>query len=243
MIRHLLLLSPLLAGCTYEGDLDPGEPQLFEIISYAPKPGEVGVDRNARLDLKFNVPPDAAHVASAYLRVFSGLYEKQGTLRVDLLERRVRFTPTTEMRSDLRYQVFVSARLRGLNGVALADNIFFDFTTGRSLGLPPRPGADVSARALQPVWNGHCLSCHGAAPRARVDLSSAAAAITSLKGVRAAGSHRQRVVPGDHAASYLMLKLLDQGGIAGHPMPPSGSPLSATQLRQVADWIDGGARP
>lgn len=246
MTLPLLVLLVLIGGCTYEGDPDPRRAHTdltFSIVQYLPRPGQTEISRATHIDLTFNVAPDAAHVSAAYLRLFSGLYETQGTQKVDLLKRRIRFTPTSSLRGELRYQFFISAKHRGLNGANLADNIFFDFTTGRSLGLPPRPGADVSARALQPVWNGHCLSCHGAAPRARVDLSSAAAAITSLKGVRAAGSHRQRVVPGDHAASYLMLKLLDQGGIAGHPMPPSGSPLSATQLRQVADWIDGGARP
>lgn len=242
------LVVLLLGGCTYEGDPDPRPTQTttpLEIIKYAPSPGETGVSRAAWVDLVFNAPPDGAHVSSAYLRLFSGLYETIGTHKVDLLKRRIRFSPTTALRGELRYEFYVSARIRGINGSTLADNVFFDFTTGAGSQAPPAttPPA-VTARKVQDIWAARCTSCHGAeAPPARVDLSTAAAALRSLKGVPSMGANRPRVVPGDHARSYLMLKLLDVGGVTGFVMPPSGPALTATQLRQVADWIDGGALP
>ena len=248
MNRLLLVPLILLGGCTYEGDPDPRSDQTsdtFKIVQYLPSPGQTGVSRATHVDLIFNVPPDSAHVSSAYLRLFSGLYETMGTQKVDLLLRRIRFTPTSSMRAELRYQFFVSARLRGLNGAGLEDNIFFDFTTGT--GNQPPPAAKqppVTARDVQALWGARCTSCHGSsAPPARVDLSSPAAALRSLAGVPSTGGDRPRVVPGDHAGSYLMLKLLDSSKITSFPMPPTGPGLSDQQLRQVADWIDGGALP
>lgn len=39
-----------------------------------------------------------------------------------------------------------------------------------------------------------------------------------------------------------MLKLLGEGSFTGFVMPPSGTPLPREQMRQIADWIDGGAQ-
>ncbi len=250
MIKVLLLplAAALLWGCTYEGDPDPRPPTTntaLEIVTYAPAPGATGVSRAAHIDLVFNAPPDGALVSSSHLRLFSGLYETIGTHKVDLLARRIRFSPTATLRGELRYEFYVSARIRGINGATLADNVFFDFTTGSGTQAPPAatPPA-VTAKDVQAIWAARCISCHGAkAPPARVDLSTTAAALRSLEGVPSMGASRPRVVPGDHARSYLMLKLLDQGGITGFRMPPSGPALTAKQLRQVADWIDGGALP
>jgi len=248
LIRYLLVPLVLLWGCTYEGDPDPRPDQTsktFEIVEYLPSPGQTGVSRATHVDLVFNVPPDAVHVSAAYLRLFSGLYEKLGTRKIDLLRRRIRFTPASAMRAELRYRFFVSAKLRGLNGATLADNVFFDFTTGTGTQPPTvaKPPV-VTARDVQSLWAARCVWCHGASrPPARVDLSTPAAALRSLVGAPSTGGNRPRVVPRDHARSYLMLKLLDLGGMTGFPMPPLSPALSAAQLRQVADWIDGGALP
>ena len=246
MTLPLLVLLVLIGGCTYEGDPDPRRAHTdltFSIVQYLPRPGQTEISRATHIDLTFNVAPDAAHVSAAYLRLFSGLYETQGTQKVDLLKRRIRFTPTSSLRGELRYQFFISAKHRGLNGANLADNIFFDFTTGSHSQPPPVSKlTPVTARDVQSLWSARCTSCHGPVdPPARVDLSSADATLRSLKGAPSSGAPRTRVVPGDHARSYLMLKLLNRGGVSGFPMPPAGPALSDQQLRQVADWIDGGA--
>jgi len=50
-----------------------------------------------------------------------------------------------------------------------------------------------------------------------------------------------RVLPGHHARSYLLRKLLGEGDHLGPQMPPEGPRLSSQELRRVADWIDSGA--
>lgn len=244
-----LLLLLVASGCTYpeeQPDTRPGSSELtFKLVSQRPTPGQTGVQRDAVVDLVFSQPPDGASVAAAYVRLFSGLYESIGSIKVDLLQQRIRFAVSSPLRANLRHQLFISERIRGLNGATLAENIFADFTTGQALSTDAPPATPrVTARDLQPLWDTHCVSCHGAsAPRRKVDLSSPAAAVASLRGAASADGRGQRVTPGDHSRSYLMLKLLDRGGIIGFPMPPVGPRLERKQLQQVADWIDGGALP
>jgi hypothetical protein len=63
--------------------------------------------------------------------------------------------------------------------------------------------------------------------------------------IDAASSERPellRVKPGDPSASYLYLKLLDDGGIKGARMPP-GSPLDPRLPALFFQWIEAGSPP
>lgn len=245
------LLIGLLAtcpGCTYPTDeetvgLVAGSPQTFELIRTSPVAGTSGVSPNSPIDLVLNVPPDRDTVNGASVRVFTGLIETLGHLHVDLLDRRVRFSPTQPLRPHLRHQVYVHQSLAGLNGARLAQTVVFNFTTGNVDRLPsPPPPPTADPAAVQALWDRRCSSCHHPpSPPDGVDLSSPQAARVSLLGAPSAHAGRLRVDPGSHASSYLMLKLLGIGGFVGFPMPPAGPPLSRDDLRRIASWIDGGA--
>ena len=249
---RISLLIGLLAtcqGCTYasdEGDnvgLIAGQPQTFELTSTTPAAGTSNVSPNSPIDLVFSVPPDSDTVNGASVRVFAGLIETLGFLHVDLLDRRIRFTPTEPLRPRLRHQVYVHRSLAGLNGAQLAETVVFNFTTGEEDRLPaPPPPAPVDPAAVQDLWDRHCTSCHSPpdAPDG-VDLSSPQAARLSLRGAPSGHAGRVRVDPGSHASSYLMLKLLGVGGFVGFPMPPAGPTLPRDDLRRTASWIDEGA--
>ena len=89
-------------------------------------------------------------------------------------------------------------------------------------------------------------SCHtGIRPAGSLDLTGAARAHAQLVGVTAvAASDRVRVVPGDPAASYLLVKLgVNPGplGPDGSRMPPNSPPLCAEKLAAVERWIAAGA--
>lgn len=246
-LRLSLLLIPLLGACSYPTDGDPRpewEGRRAALERSDPAAGALGVPRAAPLTLVLDGPPDPRTVIPANLRIFSGLAEFNGTLAVDLLRRRVSFRPDTPLGGSLRHQLYVSGRLATLDGRTLGDNVIFDFTTGESLGTPTPPGptSPPTARDLQPLWDARCVSCHGGPlPQAGLDLSRPGRAVETLRGVPARQGGWLRVAPGDHARSHLLHKLLDRGGIIGFPMPPGGPPLSATELRRVADWVDGGA--
>lgn len=239
----MLVALLVVAGCSWaeEPDLRSQAQAPFELRASRPAPAETGVPRSAPIDLVFSVAPDAESVADIDLRLFSGLIEAPGTVRVDLLERRLRMQPFRSLRPELRYQVSLSGELRGLNGARLPSAIIFDFTTGAAEGPAPAGPTPLRAEDLQPLWSARCVRCHAtASPPMGLDLSSPDMARRSLRGVPAS-TGMAKVRPGDHARSYLMLKLLGEGGHLGPPMPPEEPRLSGPELRRVADWIDAGA--
>jgi hypothetical protein len=239
--RIPLLLVVHLSGCTYfdEPAVAPG----YKLLHTSPSAGELNVSRDRPVDLYFDAAPAAETVAPVDVRLFSGLIENTGSVTLDLVGRRIRFRTLVPLRASLRHQIWINGNIRSLAGARLGEPLIFDFTTGAQADTPaepPRP--EVTARDLQAAWTA-CSACHGISPpRGGVDLSSPEATVRSLSGVTSGGSGLQRVVPGDHARSYLMRKLLGEGGMVGLPMPPDGPRLAAEQVRAVADWIDGGAR-
>ena len=239
----LALLCGLAAGCSYADrpDLRAGGLSQFALVSSRPAPGEAGFPRAAPIDLFFSDTPDAETVADVDLRIYSGLIEAAGTVRVDLLERRLRMQPFRVLRPELRHEVSLAGVIRGLNGATLPATVVFDFTTSADEGSPAPAPPVVTGAELQPIWSQRCISCHsGAAPPMAVDLSSPEAARRTMRGLPSSAGPLL-VAPGTHAKSYLMLKLLGEGGILGSPMPPDGPRLGSGELRRVADWIDAGA--
>jgi hypothetical protein len=233
----------LVAGCSYNGD-DPRTPAPYRLLRSSPAPGALGVARNAPLDLFFEGAPAAETVTSLDVRLFSGLIETIGKVRVDLLARRVRFTPLQPLRPSLRHELYVSAAIRSLGGASTGESQYFDFTTGPDANAPPEPPRpEVRAAALQALWASRCTSCHsGTEPQAGLELSTPDGVVRSLRGAASREWGLQLVLPFDHSRSYLMRKLLGEGGIFGFDMPPTGARLTAAELRNVADWIDGGAQ-
>jgi hypothetical protein len=239
-----------LGSCTYGGEDDPGLAgrsidEEFRLIATDPAAGRIDVPPGWHIELRFDGPPDPDTAIPANVRVFAGLIEITGEIMLDLLDQLVRFIPSSPLRPRLRHQVYVHRSLRGLNGVQLADTVVFNFTTSDDTATPPRtprpqvPGSQVQAE----VFN-RCSSCHRPPdPPARVDLSSLGDAVGTLRGVPSSYGSRLRVAPGDHTRSYLMMKLLGVGGFVGFRMPATGPPLTRKELRLVASWIDGGARP
>jgi hypothetical protein len=239
-----LCLVALCCSCSYadDPDLRTEYSSSFSLISSSPAPAEVDFGRAQPIDLVFDAAPDASTVADVEFRVYSGVVEATGAVRVDLLERRLRMHPFLTLRPQLRYQVYLAGAVRGLNGVALGNDLHFAFTTGQQEGEPPRAATQVSAAELQPLWTQRCASCHaGSEPPMAVDLSSPEAARRTTAGVPAPLGWLL-VSPGDHARSYLMLKVLAEGGHFGSPMPPDTDRLGREELRRIADWIDGGAQ-
>ena len=251
MIRQSLLLTCVaVAGCTYldqPGPL-PVRRQGLHIVRSVPPSGARQVGLRSALTVYLNVAPAPESIGASDVRLQTGTTEVTGEVRVDLLDRSLRFTPREPLRPELEYRLLVSHQVRGLDGSSFERSQLLELTTGsRTNDDPPEspPLRAPSAIELQPLWNARCAAgCHeGASARARLDLSSPSAARASLRGVRSTELPALlRVAPGDHARSYLIRKLLAEHGFVGLPMPPSDATrLSPLELRQVADWIDGGA--
>lgn len=82
------------------------------------------------------------------------------------------------------------------------------------------------------ILDGKCLSCHGAARMSDLDLREQA---TTLKG----GKRGAAVVPGNAEASLLYKAVKREGELQ---MPPGKTPLSASEVKILRDWINAGAR-
>jgi mono/diheme cytochrome c family protein len=97
----------------------------------------------------------------------------------------------------------------------------------------PAPQAVDFARDIQPIFNAHCVSCHGAkkaAGQLRLDNKSAA-----MKG----GISGAVILPNNSKASILLARVTGSDGQARMPM--GGDPLKPEQIELLRQWINEGA--
>ncbi|MBX3112610.1 MAG: DUF1553 domain-containing protein [Fimbriimonadaceae bacterium] len=103
-----------------------------------------------------------------------------------------------------------------------------------ALGLAQtgRPTEKVAYGDVAKLLRAKCVSCHGGdAPAAGLDLRTYE---TLMKG----GASGPPVIKGQSAKSLLLQRVK---GVGGPQMPLGFTPLSARELKLVADWIDQGA--
>jgi len=116
---------------------------------------------------------------------------------------------------------------------------------GSGGGVIPAPGSVALADVQTQVFGPRCAlsGCHiGPFAPFGLDLGSPSASAENLVGVASEEIPGLfRVEPYDAASSYLYMKLIDDPGISGDPMPLSGGPLGAADLALVESWIDQGA--
>ena len=90
------------------------------------------------------------------------------------------------------------------------------------------------ARDVQPIFQQHCVECHGPSQQMRgLRLDRRRDAMPNR-----VGANGSRIVPGNSSASPVFRRLTGEGGVAR--MPPQG-PLSVEQIGIVKIWIDQGA--
>jgi hypothetical protein len=100
--------------------------------------------------------------------------------------------------------------------------------------------------AIQPdIFDISCSAsaCHDAdLPQGELDLSSVAASEADLIDVDSVQVDGKRVASGDSANSYIMNKLLGQSIPAPYVQMPVGpTPLCASKIDVIQQWIDDGA--
>ncbi len=104
--------------------------------------------------------------------------------------------------------------------------------------IPPAGNDPVSFAAdIQPIFDTHCVGCHGDGGNAGLDLRNGLS-YANLVGVAANNAGGVLVVAGDAATSVLQQRL---AGSLGGSMPP-GTPLQASAQDLVAEWINDGAQ-
>jgi len=106
-------------------------------------------------------------------------------------------------------------------------------------GGPPSEPTVSFAADLQPVFDAHCIGCHGASGLAGMDLRDGQSR-ANLVNVPSTSYDLPRVTPGDPERSILYLKLSGAPGV-GDRMPQGGS-LDAATIERFRIWIAEGAR-
>jgi hypothetical protein len=105
--------------------------------------------------------------------------------------------------------------------------------------LEPLPDTVSFVTDIQPIFELHCVGCHGVGGIAGLDLR-AGFSHASLVNVTATEIDMPRVAPGQLQTSWLYLKLTGTQTV-GDPMPVGGFPLPEATVDLVQQWIVEGA--
>lgn len=111
---------------------------------------------------------------------------------------------------------------------------------GRTIKSDPSYATDI----YEILQRRSCTSsgCHGAGAGG-LTMTSASVAYGNLVNQPAVGKTGEvRVIPGDAEGSYLVKKLEGAAGIAGEQMPRGMTPLDTTDMTNIKNWINQGAK-
>lgn len=111
-------------------------------------------------------------------------------------------------------------------------------TTGPTVKADPSFASDV----MEVITRRGCTasSCHGGG-QGGLTMTSASNAYTNVVNVQSPNSGEVRVIPGNANDSYLVKKLEGRQSV-GVRMPNGGAPLDATDLANIKNWINQGAK-
>jgi hypothetical protein len=248
------------ASCSQPTDRQPfpGTCAPFAVVEWTPPGQAEGVPTNAVVELVFSDYPEPDSVGPQDFLLMSGIQRRIGAFKIDLITKSIRFRTTNPLYPNLTYTMMVLGPLQSLQGCPVREEQR-SFHTG-TVPAPVTPGG--AAPAFAAVLEIFARSCGGGACHRQAQdqgggcLEAPAKGLSlcdgeaydALVGVGAREVSRlERVLPRDSSRSYLLRKLVSPTETGppvpttpGHHDPPGGS-LDATQLRIIADWIDGGA--
>jgi hypothetical protein len=256
--RAGLLGLALICGCAPL----PSEVPAARVVATVPRDGEMGVDRRARIEVRWERPVLPRSIRGASVDVWSGERFSSRTVRADPVGSGIVVTLGTTLEPRARYHLRVSG-MRDLDARAM-EGAEIVFHTGDAATTPvPDPVPPWSE--IGPLLAARCAGCHGG-PRPALGLD-----LASAEGVRATAIGRASTEAGPLPSatasgivgglggafriaalggvgrpedSFLVYKILGDPH-AGERMPPevdAGSgPLSQGEIRRISDWILGGA--
>jgi hypothetical protein len=118
------------AGGDLPGDVAP------TVTATQPVNGAIGVAFNPAISATFSEAMDSATLDATTFTVAQGTADVSGTVTVDGAARTVTFTPAAPLGASLLYTATITAGAKDLDGVALAANHVWSFTTAAS-DAPP----------------------------------------------------------------------------------------------------------
>ncbi len=117
----------------------------------------------------------------------------------------------------------------------------------KSSTSPQPPGiilADPSfANDIQTIFNNNCLniSCHGASAQGRLTLFQGQSYVNLVNVPSIEDMTKYRVLPFDADDSFLVIKIEGRQAV-GARMPASKDRLNDTQIQNIKNWINRGAK-
>ena len=134
----------------------------------------------------------------------------------------------------------LSVRLMHNQRSVMKENRFCNLIAGAVLGALPLLGADQITKEqsaffeskIRPIFVNNCYECHSADGKSKADLF-----LDSKSGLRNGGDSGPAVKPGDPGKSLFIERVKS----AIDPMPPSGAPLSESQISDLESWVRMGA--
>ncbi len=110
----------------------------------------------------------------------------------------------------------------------------------------PAPATISFSKDVQPIFNGHCVTCHqGQGPEQSNLTLEPRLSYSNLVGVASTGNPAlMRVKAGAAGDSYLIAKVTGTqvaAGGKGTQMPYNAAPLSQSQIDLIIQWIKQGA--
>lgn len=109
---------------------------------------------------------------------------------------------------------------------------------------PPAVKDDPSfASDIQTIFNTSCISsgCHDTSASGGMVLLQGQSYSSLVNVASTQETGKTRVIPGDAANSYIVIKL-EGRQTSGGRMPLGGSALNANSIQNIKNWIDRGAK-
>ena len=139
----------LAAGCSQATGEQPraGSCAPFAVVDSAPAAMADGVPTNTVVDLTFSGYPDPDTIDGSDVVLSSGVFTRFGRYDVDLITRRVRFTPRNPLTTDVTFLVTVLSDVKSLQGCA-AEQAQRTFRTGDGPATAPPAPPPVTLAAI-----------------------------------------------------------------------------------------------
>ena len=116
-------------------------------------------------------------------------------------------------------------------------------TVCKSASAPSEPAKENPSFGsdIQSIFTASCASslCHGAAASGGLILTSGQSYNQLVNVVSTGEPPKIRVIPGDAANSYLVIKIEGRQSVGGKM--PSGGSLNSVQIQNIKNWIGKGA--
>jgi hypothetical protein len=96
---------------------------------------------------------------------------------------------------------------------------------------------------IQPIFTANCVSsgCHGGTASAELTLLQGQSYVNVVNVASTEDASKKRILPNDATNSYLVMKI-EGRQTSGARMPFGGSPLNNTDIQNIKNWVNKGAK-